>query len=98
MRKAAAHRREDHVAVAVADLSPGEEVEVAVLEGGEPLRVQVLEPIPLGHKVALKDIAEGEVVREYGEPIGRAIRSIRRGAHVHTHNLRSLRWDFGGGR
>ncbi len=96
MRKAAAHRREDHVAVAVADLNPGEEVEVAVLEGGEPLLIRVLEPIPLGHKLALRPIREGEVVREYGEAIGRALQTIPAGAHVHTHNLRSLRWDFGG--
>lgn len=97
MRKAAAHKREDHVGVAVEDLNPGEEIEVVVLEGGEPIRVRVLEPIPLGHKIALRPIQKGEVVREYGEPIGRAIRSISAGAHVHIHNLRSLRWDFGGG-
>jgi len=98
VRKAAAHKRGDDVAVAVVDLSPGEEVEVAVLEGGEPLRIRVAEPIPLGHKLALRPIGEGEVVREYGEPIGRALQPIPAGAHVHTHNLRSLRWDFGGGR
>lgn len=95
MRKLVAHKREDHVAVAVTDLAPGEEVEVAVLEGGSPLRVFICEPIPLGHKVALRDIGEGDIVREYGEAIGRANRPILAGAHVHTHNLRSLRWDFG---
>ncbi|WP_408646628.1 UxaA family hydrolase [Thermus sediminis] len=52
--------------------------------------------MPLGHKLALRDIGEGETVREYGEAIGRATRPIPAGAHVHTHNLRSLRWDFGG--
>jgi len=47
----------------------------------------VREFIPEGHKVALVDIAEGEVVRKYGHPIGRAGREIPAGAHVHTHNL-----------
>ncbi|MBW2273018.1 MAG: UxaA family hydrolase [Deltaproteobacteria bacterium] len=45
------------------------------------------EPIPEGHKVALHDIGEGEVVRKYGHSIGTAARDIARGDHVHTHNL-----------
>jgi (2R)-sulfolactate sulfo-lyase subunit alpha len=98
MRKAVAHRFGDHVAVAVADLRPGEGVEVDFLDGSPPVRLEAREAVPLGHKIALTDVAEGEVVREYGEPIGRATRPIPAGAHVHTHNLRSLRWDFGGRR
>jgi hypothetical protein len=43
--------------------------------------------IPEGHKVALHDIARGEVVKKYGHPIGIAERDITRGEHVHTHNL-----------
>jgi (2R)-sulfolactate sulfo-lyase subunit alpha len=96
MRKAVAHKSGDFVAVAVADLSPGEEVEVRFLEGGERLRVKVREAVPLGHKLALRDIPEGAKVVEYGEPIGKATTFIPTGSHVHTHNLRSLRWDFGG--
>lgn len=45
------------------------------------------EPIPEGHKVALRGIAKGEVVLKYGHPIGTAARDIVRGEHVHTHNL-----------
>ena len=45
------------------------------------------EPIPEGHKVALVDIAEGQVVQKYGHPIGLAGRNIPAGSHVHTHNL-----------
>ncbi len=96
MRKAVAHKRSDDVAVAVVDLMPGEEVEVSILEGGEPLRIKVNEPIPLGHKVALREIPQGKMVIEYGEPIGKATKFVAEGRHVHIHNLRSLRWDFGG--
>jgi altronate hydrolase len=49
--------------------------------------VVALEPIPQGHKIALKDHAPGEIVRKYGLPIGRATQAIRAGAHVHIHNL-----------
>ena len=43
--------------------------------------------IPRGHKVALHDIAAGDVVRKYGWPIGHAILPIAAGDHVHTQNL-----------
>ena len=47
--------------------------------------------IALCHKIALCDIPSGTLVVKYGESIGEAIRDIRRGEHVHTGNLRSLR-------
>lgn len=42
-----------------------------------------------GHKVALCDILCGENVIKYGFPIGHAIKDIKKGDHVHTHNLKS---------
>ncbi|HEY7049661.1 MAG TPA: altronate dehydratase family protein [Jatrophihabitantaceae bacterium] len=44
--------------------------------------------IPSGHKVAVRDIAEGDPVRKYGTVIGFASRPISAGEHVHGHNLR----------
>ena len=43
--------------------------------------------IPAGHKVALRDIASGTIIRKFGEIIGIAQREIRAGEHVHVHNL-----------
>ncbi|MFN4095325.1 MAG: UxaA family hydrolase [Sphingomonas sp.] len=40
-----------------------------------------------GHKVALRAIDKGTLVRKFGFPIGRASASIAAGDHVHTHNL-----------
>jgi altronate hydrolase len=45
------------------------------------------EGVPKGHKVALRDIRAGEMVRKYGFPIGRATDDIAAGSHVHSHNL-----------
>ena len=45
--------------------------------------------IETGHKSALVDIAEGENVIKYGFPIGHATQSIKKGEHVHTHNLKT---------
>ena len=40
-----------------------------------------------GHKYALRDIAAGENVIKYGMPIGHATCPIRKGEHVHVHNV-----------
>lgn len=44
--------------------------------------------IPFGHKVALRDLAEGDPVLKYGVAIGVATRPIAAGDHVHVHNCR----------
>ena len=48
--------------------------------------------VPIGHKVALRDLAVGETVIKYGQDIGRVVAPIRKGDHVHTHNLKTKRW------
>ena len=48
-----------------------------------------LEEIPQGHKMALRDIAAGEMVVKYGLPIGHATSDIKAGQWVHTHNMRT---------
>lgn len=42
-----------------------------------------------GHKYALRDIAEGENIIKYGSPIGHSTADIKKGEHVHTHNLKT---------
>lgn len=86
------HEREDDVGVAVANLKAGEEADILTLDGESAGRVELAEDIPWGHKVALRELAVGKTVIEYGRAIGAAVRPIRAGAHVHIHNLKSLRW------
>src|ERR1051325_9014073 len=71
----------DNVAVARVPIAAGTELRV------DGLPVLAIEPIPAGHKIALWDIAEGEVVERYGQSIGRAKQPIAAGSHIHTHNL-----------
>ena len=73
----------DNVVVALTDLSAGETVEVAGTE------VVLVADVATGHKVALRDIAEGENVIKYGYPIGHATAPIARGEWVHSHNLKT---------
>ena len=42
-----------------------------------------------GHKYALVDIKKGESIIKYGYPIGHATTDIKKGEHVHTHNVRT---------
>jgi (2R)-sulfolactate sulfo-lyase subunit alpha len=87
-----AHRAGDDVAVAVRDAEPGE-ASGAYLDDGTRVVINARARIPLGHKVALRDLAEGATVIEYGVPIGRTRCAIGAGDLVHTHNLRSARWQ-----
>ena len=56
-----------------------------VVAGGARLRLR--DEVPAGHKVALREIPQGEQVRKYGQVIGVATSDIAAGEHVHTHNL-----------
>src|SRR5437667_7369600 len=72
---------EDSVAVLKRPVKAGDEL----LNG--TLRLQVAENILAGHKIALKELADGATVRKYGQIIGFAKGRIAPGGHVHTHNL-----------
>jgi altronate dehydratase len=86
--------KDDDVATALADLPAGD----AAARFGERIETIALGgPVPLGHKVARRAIARGEAIRKYGAPIGEATADIAAGAHVHVHNLRSLRARKSGG-
>ena len=89
-----AHAEGDDVAVAVQDVKPGRRRAV-YLSTDREIAVDVIEAIPLGHKVALADLALDRAVIEYGVPIGLARRQVSRGQLVHTHNLVSGRWRPG---
>ena len=52
----------------------------------------MLSDVPLGHKIALRDLAAGDQVIKYGISIGRATQDIREGEHVHVHNVKGERW------
>ncbi len=86
------HREGDSVVVAVRDLVPGL-VTGGYLAGHATVEVELRDSIPLGHKFALVDIAQGAGVVEYGVRIGVASHSIARGEYVHVHNLSSARWQ-----
>jgi len=54
--------------------------------------VKVLNDIPIGHKLALTDLDVGQTAVKYGVIIGKVVARVRKGEHVHVHNLKTRRW------
>ena len=75
----------DNVATALEPIAAGQTITAGAST------VVAAEPIPRGHKIALRAIRAGDVVTKYGSPIGTASSEIAAGAHVHTHNVASAR-------
>lgn len=73
----------DNVLVAMGAVGPGE----IALEKGAAITLTTA--VTLGHKVAARPIARGELVVKYGMPIGVATADIGAGDHVHVHNIAS---------
>ena len=48
--------------------------------------------VPIGHKIALTDIKNGDTIWKYGQDIGKAVADIKKGEHVHVHNVKTKRW------
>ena len=88
------HDKEDTVGVIVADggVKKGEQLTGWVMEGDGTIKIRAADDIPLGHKIALKDLKKGETVLKYGYDIGQAVAAIAKGRHVHIQNLKTKRW------
>lgn len=89
------HEAQDDVGVAVKDIKTGEEVLGIDIHTGKEVRVKSNHDIPLGHKIALRDVKKGEALIKYGENIGTVTQDIKLGDWVHTHNLKTARWNYG---
>lgn len=76
-------RDQDNVVVACAALTSGD---VVRLDDAE-FKVRV--DVPLGFKIARRDLVPGDKVFKYGAVIGSATTPIRRGDIVHLHNMKS---------
>ena len=72
----------DNVAVAIHPLKAGN-----TYQASDGITALAFEDIPQGHKIALKDIREGESIIKYGVVIGHATKDIAQGHWVHTQNM-----------
>jgi (2R)-sulfolactate sulfo-lyase subunit alpha len=87
------HDRRDNVGVVVVeDLQPATEMLCVITEDNSDFRMKANAAVPIGHKVALTDLKPGDTVIKYGQDIGKVVAPIKKGDHVHTHNLKTKRW------
>ncbi len=87
------HDRRDNVGVVVVEgIEAGAELLAVVTEDNSDFTIITKHDVPIGHKIALTDLAEGDTAIKYGEDIGRFVADTKKGEHVHTHNLKTKRW------
>jgi (2R)-sulfolactate sulfo-lyase subunit alpha len=87
------HDKQDTVGVIVVeDVKPGMTLTGWVMETDETVTLEAKDPVPLGHKVALRDIKSGDTLVKYGHDIGKAVAAIGSGRHAHVHNVKTKRW------
>ena len=87
------HSPKDNVGVVVVEgLKAGTRMLGVVTESDTTVNLDARHDIPIGHKVALKDLKKGDTVVKYGEDIGKMVGPAKTGEHVHVHNLKTKRW------
>ena len=87
------HHKDDNVGVVVIeDLKSGTEMLCLVTADDSTFTLMALDDVPIGHKIALRDLKDGDTTVKYGQDIGRIVAPVAKGHHVHTHNLKTKRW------
>ena len=87
------HDPRDNVGVVVVEgLEAGAEMICIVTHDNSDFRLVARQAVPIGHKVALRDLKTGDTVIKYGQDIGRIVADVGQGEHVHVHNLKTKRW------
>ncbi len=87
------HDPKDTVAVVVVEgVKAGQQLTGLILDEDRTINLNCTQDIPLGHKVALADMAAGDTVIKYGIDIGKVVQPIRKGEHAHVHNIKTKRW------
>ena len=87
------HETTDTVGVIVIEgIEAGKTIQGWLMATDGNIRIKCLNDIPIGHKVALGNIKKGDTIMKYGHDIGKAIADIKKGGHVHVHNVKTKRW------
>jgi (2R)-sulfolactate sulfo-lyase subunit alpha len=87
------HDARDTVAVVVVEgVKAGMPLQGWIMDEDKSMTVTARQDIPIGHKVALCDMAAGDTVLKYGIDIGKVVAPIQAGEHAHVHNIKTKRW------
>ena len=87
------HEPKDNVGVVVVEgVKAGQSLTGWIMDEDRTIELRAQSDIPIGHKLALRDMAAGDTVYKYGVDIGRVVAPIRAGEHAHVHNIKTKRW------
>ena len=87
------HDEKDNVVVVVIEkITPNQDCNCWIMENDKSTKIQSKNEIPLGHKIAMSNLNEGDTIIKYGHDIGKVVKSIKKGEHVHVHNVKTKKW------
>lgn len=87
------HDEGDAVGVVVVEgVKAGDELTGWIMDQDREIQFNAASDIPIGHKLAIKPLSEGDTVIKYGVDIGRCVSNIGVGEHAHVHNIKTKRW------
>jgi (2R)-sulfolactate sulfo-lyase subunit alpha len=87
------HDAHDSVAVVVVEgVTAGMALNGWIMDDDRMIVLDAQQDIPIGHKVALKNMAVGDTVVKYGIDMGKVVAPIKTGEHAHVHNIKTKRW------
>ena len=87
------HDENDSVGVVVVEgVKAGQELTGWIMDQDKEITVNARNDIPIGHKLAIRELKANETVVKYSVDIGRAVAAIKVGEHAHVHNIKTKRW------
>jgi (2R)-sulfolactate sulfo-lyase subunit alpha len=78
--------------VVVEGVKAGDELTGWIMDDDRTMTLTARQNIPIGHKIALRDLQVGDTAMKYGMEIGRVVSPIAAGEHAHVHNIKTQRW------
>ena len=87
------HDKKDNVGVVVIEkITANQDCNCWIMENDDSTKIQSINEIPLGHKIAMADLKAGDTIIKYGHDIGKVVKDIKKGEHVHVHNVKTKKW------
>ena len=87
------HDEKDNVGVVVIEkITQNQDCNCWIMENDKSVKIQSKNEILLGHKIAMIDLNEGDTILKYGHDIGKVVKKIKKGEHVHVHNVKTKKW------
>jgi len=87
------HDEHDSVGVVVVEgVKAGQKLNGWIMDQDKDMLIEAKSDIPIGHKLAIRPLKSGDTVIKYGVDIGKVVKPIAKGEHLHVHNVKTKRW------